>query len=100
VLTGAQVKGSVIPEAVSAEGIVPEAKVITEAVTEPAETAAPGGTEEVCDDALPEMSLDVVVRSPEIQDAEPIVRRRCPSPQRLVATGSNFSQMTLSTQQR
>jgi hypothetical protein len=29
-------------------------------------------TEEVCDDALPEMSMDKVVRSPEIQDAEPI----------------------------
>jgi uncharacterized membrane protein len=29
-------------------------------------------TEEVRGDALPETSLDVVVRSPEIQDAEPI----------------------------
>jgi hypothetical protein len=29
-------------------------------------------TEEVCDDALPKTSLDVVVRSLEIQDAEPI----------------------------
>jgi hypothetical protein len=29
-------------------------------------------TEEVRDDALPETSMDVVVRSPEIQDAEPI----------------------------
>jgi hypothetical protein len=29
-------------------------------------------TEEAHDDALPETSLDVVVRSPEIQDAEPI----------------------------
>jgi hypothetical protein len=28
--------------------------------------------EEVRDDALPESSVDVVVRSPEIQDAEPI----------------------------
>jgi hypothetical protein len=28
--------------------------------------------EEVRDDALPETSLDVVIRSPEIQDAEPI----------------------------
>jgi hypothetical protein len=28
--------------------------------------------EEVRDDALPETSLDVIVRSPEIQDAEPI----------------------------
>jgi hypothetical protein len=54
------------------EGVVPEAEVITGAVTEPAETTAPGVTQEVHDDALPETSLDVVVRSPEIQDAEPI----------------------------
>jgi hypothetical protein len=46
--------------------------VITEAATEPAETAAPGVTEEVRDDALLETSLDVVVRSSEIQDAKPI----------------------------
>jgi uncharacterized membrane protein len=72
VLTRAQVEGSVIPEALSAEGVVPEDEVITEAATEPAETAAPGVTKEVRDDALPETSLEVVVRSPEIQDAEPI----------------------------
>jgi hypothetical protein len=29
-------------------------------------------TEEELDDALPEVNLEVVVRSPEIQDAEPI----------------------------
>jgi hypothetical protein len=57
---------------VPAESVVPEAEVITEAVTEPAETAAPRETEEVRDEALPEMSLDVVVLSPEIQDAKPI----------------------------
>jgi uncharacterized membrane protein len=28
--------------------------------------------EGVCDDVLPESSLEVIVRSPEIQDAEPI----------------------------
>jgi hypothetical protein len=44
--------------------------VITEAATEPAETAAPGVAEEVRDDALPETSLDEVVRSSEIRDAE------------------------------
>jgi hypothetical protein len=44
VLTRAQVEGSVIPEAVPAEGVVPEAEVITEAATEPAEIAAPGVT--------------------------------------------------------
>jgi hypothetical protein len=71
-LTGAQVEGSTIPEAVPVEGVVPEAEVITGASTEPTETTAPGVTEEVHDDALPETSLDVVVRSPEIQDTEPI----------------------------
>jgi hypothetical protein len=33
---------------------------------------APETMEEVHDDALPESSMDVVFRSPEIQDAEPI----------------------------
>jgi uncharacterized membrane protein len=51
---------------------VPEAEVVTRAATEPAETAAPGMTEEVCGNALPETSLDVVVCLPGIQDAEPI----------------------------
>jgi hypothetical protein len=40
--------------------------------SEPVETAAPGVTERVHEEALPETSMDVVVRSPEIQDAEPI----------------------------
>jgi hypothetical protein len=70
VLTGAQVEGSTIPEAVPVEGVVPEAEVITGAATEPTETTAPGVTKEVHDDALLETSLDVVVRSPEIQDTE------------------------------
>jgi hypothetical protein len=72
VLIGAQVEGTAIPEAVPVEGVVPEAEVITGAASEPAEIAAPGVTKEVRDDALPETSMDVVVRSPEIQDAEPI----------------------------
>jgi hypothetical protein len=74
-LTGAEVEGSAIPEAVPVEGIVPEAEVAAGAATEPAEIAsgvAPGVAEEVRDDVLPESSLEVVVRSPEIQDAEPI----------------------------
>jgi hypothetical protein len=72
VLTGAEVEGSTIPEAVLVEGVEPEAEVATGAATKPAQTAAPGMAEEVRDDALPEASLEVVVRSPEIQDAEPI----------------------------
>jgi hypothetical protein len=71
-MTGAEIEGSTIPEAVP---VVPEPEVAAGATTEPAEIAsgvAPGVAEEVRDDVLPESSLDVVVRSPEIQDAEPI----------------------------
>jgi uncharacterized membrane protein len=71
-LTGAEVEESTIPKAVPVEGVVLEAEVATRAATKPAETAAPGVAEEVHGDALPEASLEVVVRSPEIQDAEPI----------------------------
>jgi hypothetical protein len=69
VLTGAEVEGSTIPEAMPVEGIVPETEVITGAATEPAETAALGMTKDVCGDALPETSLDVVILSLKIQDA-------------------------------
>jgi hypothetical protein len=72
VLTGAQVEGVAIPEAVPVGGVVPEAEVITGAASEPAVPAAPRATEEVRDEALPETSMDVVIRPPEIQDAEPI----------------------------
>jgi hypothetical protein len=72
VLTGVEVEGSAIPEAVPVEGVVPEAEVATEAATELAEVAAPGVAEEERDNALPEVNLEVVGRSPEIQDAEPI----------------------------
>jgi hypothetical protein len=61
-----------MPEAMPVEGVVPEAEVIAGAASELAVPAAPGATEEVRDEALPETSMDVVVRSPEIQDAEPI----------------------------
>jgi hypothetical protein len=70
-----EVEGSTIPEAVPVEGIMPEAEVAARTATEPAEIAsgvAPEVAEEVCDDILLELSLEVVVRSPEIQDAEPI----------------------------
>jgi hypothetical protein len=71
-LIGAQVEGTAIPEAVSVEGVVPEAEITTRVAFKPAETAAPGVTEEMHDDALPETSMDVVVWSPEIQDVEPM----------------------------
>jgi hypothetical protein len=60
---------------VPVEGAVPETQEVAKAATEPAEVAsqgAPGVAEGRRDKVLPETSLDVVVRSPEIQDAEPI----------------------------
>jgi hypothetical protein len=57
---------------VPVEGVVPGTEAVTEAATEPAEMEAPGVTEEGHDDALPMVNLEVVVRSPEIQDSEPI----------------------------
>jgi hypothetical protein len=72
VLTGAQVEGTTIPDAVPVGGVVPEAEVITRAASEPVVPVAPKAIEEVRDEALPETSMDVVVRSLEIQDAEPI----------------------------
>jgi hypothetical protein len=72
VLTGAEVEGRAIPEVVPVEGVVPKTEVATEAATELAEMAAPRVTEEGHGDALPEVNLEVVVCSPEIQDAEPI----------------------------
>jgi hypothetical protein len=74
-LTGAEVEGNTIPEAVLVEGVVLETQEAARAATESAEIAsegAPGVAEEERDDVLPESSLEVVVRSPEIQDAEPI----------------------------
>jgi hypothetical protein len=74
-LTGAEAEGSTIPEAVPIEGFVPETREAAGAVTEPAEVAsggAPTTVEEKRDEVLPDSSLEVVVRSPEIQDAEPI----------------------------
>jgi hypothetical protein len=74
-LTGAEVEGSTIPEVVSVEGVVPETQEAARAASEPAEVAnkgAPEVAEENRDEVLSESSLEVVVRSPEIQDAEPI----------------------------
>jgi hypothetical protein len=86
-LTGAEVEGSTIPEAVPIEGMMTETQEAAGAATEPVEIAggeAPGVVEEVRDDVLPESSLEVVVRSPKIQDAEPI----CSAPMSEAATSS------------
>jgi hypothetical protein len=71
-MTEAQVEGATIPEAVEIEGIVPEAEVPEGAASGPKVPIAPETMEKVRDDALPESSMDVVARSPEIQDVEPI----------------------------
>jgi hypothetical protein len=55
-----------IPEAVAIEGIVPEARVLEGAAPGPEVPVAPEITEGMHEDALPESSMDVVVRSPEI----------------------------------
>jgi hypothetical protein len=74
-LTGAEAEGSTIPEVVPVEGLAPETQGATEAAPELVEVAngeAPAMAGEERDDVLPESTLEVVVRSPEIQDAEPI----------------------------
>jgi hypothetical protein len=71
-MTETQVEGTAIPEDMVVEGVVPEVEVLEEAASGPVETVAPEATEEVRDDALPESSMDIVVRSLEIQDVEPI----------------------------
>jgi hypothetical protein len=72
--TGAEAEGSEIPSAVPVEDVAlgtHEAAIEAPELMEVAagEAAATAGGE---DAALPEPALEVVVRSPEIQDAEPI----------------------------
>jgi hypothetical protein len=74
-LTGAEAKGSVIPEAVTVESLAPETQGAAGGAPEPmevvvGEAAARAGGKR--DNVLSEPALEVVVRSPEIQDAEPI----------------------------
>jgi hypothetical protein len=74
-LTGAKAEGSDIPVAVPMENLTPETQEATGGAPEPMEVAAGGaavttGGEEAT--TLPEPALEVVVRSPEIQDVEPI----------------------------
>jgi hypothetical protein len=74
-LTGDEAEGSTIPEVVPVEGLAPETQGAAGASPEPAEVASGGdpamvGVER--DNVLPESTLELVVRSPEIQDAEPI----------------------------
>jgi hypothetical protein len=73
--TGAEAERSDTPSAVPVEDVAPETQKAAVEASEPMEVAAgeaaatTGGGE---DDTPPEPALEVVVRSPEIQDAEPI----------------------------
>jgi hypothetical protein len=74
-LTGAEAEGNEIPSGVPVEDAAPETQEAAVEASEPMEVAAgeaaatTGGEEAT---TLPEPALEVVVRSPEIQDAEPI----------------------------
>jgi hypothetical protein len=73
--TGAEAKRSDIPSAVPVEDVAPETQEAAVEASEPMEVAAgeavaTSGGEGAA--TLPEPALEVVVRSPEIQDAEPI----------------------------
>jgi hypothetical protein len=72
-LTGAEAEGSTIPEAVPVDALAPETQGAAGAAPELAEVAsgeAPTMAGEERDDVLPESTLEVAIRSPEIQDAE------------------------------
>jgi hypothetical protein len=74
-LTDAEAEGSAIPEAVPIEGLAPETQGAAGGATELMKVAsgeAPVVAEGGRDDMPPESILEVVVRSPEIQNAEPI----------------------------
>jgi hypothetical protein len=73
--TGAEAEGSDIPSAVPIEDVSPGTQEATEEAPGPMEVAAgeaAATTGGGGDDTLPEPALEVVVLSPEIQDAEPI----------------------------
>jgi hypothetical protein len=73
--TGAEAGGNEIPSAVPIEDVAPETQEAAVEASEAMEVAAreaaatTGGEEAA---TLPEPALEVVVRSPEIQDVEPI----------------------------
>jgi hypothetical protein len=74
-LSGVEAEGSDIPAGVSMEKSTPQAPKAAEGAPEALEevaeeaAAATGGEEAT---VLPEVALEVAIRSPEIQDAEPI----------------------------
>jgi hypothetical protein len=73
--TGAEAEASDIPSAVPVEDETPETQGAAGGAPEPMEVAvgeAAATTGGEGDDTLPESALEVVVRSPKIQDTEPI----------------------------
>jgi hypothetical protein len=73
--TGVEAEGSEIPSVVLVEDVAPGTQEAAVEAPEPMEMAAgeaAATTGGEGDDTLPEPALEVVVRSPEIQDAEPI----------------------------
>jgi hypothetical protein len=74
-MIGAEVEGSDIPSVVPVEDVTPKTQGAAGRAPEPIEVAvgeAAATTGGEGDDTLPEPALEVVVHSPEIQDAEPI----------------------------
>jgi hypothetical protein len=73
--TGAEAEGSDIPSAVPVEDVAPETQEAAGGASEPMEVTVEEAvvtTGREGDNTLPEPALEVVVCSPEIQDAEPI----------------------------
>jgi hypothetical protein len=73
--TGAEAEGSDIPSAVPVENVAPGTQEAVGEAPEPMEMAAgeaAATTGGEGDDTLSEPALEVIVRLPEIQDAEPI----------------------------
>jgi hypothetical protein len=101
--TGAEAGGNEIPSAVPVEDVAPETQEAAVEASEPivvaaTEAAATTGEEEAAATTGP--ALEVVVRSPEIQDAEPIHSAPMTEPLRVVMAGSSCWRMTWSIRQR
>jgi hypothetical protein len=73
--TGAEAEGSEIPSSVPVEDVLPGTQEAAGRAPKPIEVTVGGDAATARvegDDALPEPALEMVVRSPEIQDVEPI----------------------------
>jgi hypothetical protein len=102
-LTGAEAEGSDIPAAVPVENLAPETQEAAGGAPELMEMAAGGaaattGGEKAA--TLPEPALEVVVRSPEIQDAEPIRSAPMTEASTVVVVTSSSWQTTWSIRRR